>query len=181
MLFASYATIALSLVGAAVALPPAKRGAGDVQNALNSLSSQISTLDAVLVAYPGNNMAPSELYNHFTATGSSADSVANAARGTGTLNEGDGQNVLNSLQNAIPQLEDLVQQLINKKIGFIGLPATGGIEAHLLQGLQSLTNSLTNSANSLLAIAPGDLQGAEQSLFQRMSRALSRAVSAFSS
>ncbi|TFK69471.1 hypothetical protein BDN72DRAFT_959544 [Pluteus cervinus] len=184
MRFASYATIALSFIGAAVALPAVKRtSVDDIETAMSTLASKISALDAALVAYPAADhlLTPSELYNQILAAGSAADTATAAAQPITVLSDDDSKAIFVRVQNAIPKLDDLVQQLIAKKSGFTGLPASGGIEALILKGLQSFTNSITTLGNSLVAIAPPDKQSNAETLVQRITRALATVIVAYSS
>ncbi|TFK63296.1 hypothetical protein BDN72DRAFT_862212 [Pluteus cervinus] len=183
MRFASYATIALSFVGAAVGVPAVKRASvSDLDTALSTLTSQISALDAALDAYPaaGDLLAASNINDQVLALGSTADNAAALAKALTTLSEADGQTIFVSMQNAVPQFEDYIQQLITKKTGFTSLPIPG-IEGLVLQGLHGLANSVTILGSSLLAIAPADLQSPAQTLFQRITLAFAQVIMAYSS
>ncbi|TFK62812.1 hypothetical protein BDN72DRAFT_902943 [Pluteus cervinus] len=184
MRFTSYATIALSFVGAAIALPAVKRAsASDLQTAINTLVSQISVSESILMDYSsaGDLLSPEELYNRLHDGGYLADAVTADAMIITALSEEDGQTIFSSLQNATPHLENFLQLLIADKSKFIGVPASGGIEALILQGLDIFTNSLTMMGNRFLAIAPADLQGPEAILFRDVTSAFGKVIEAYSS
>ncbi|TFK62813.1 hypothetical protein BDN72DRAFT_862582 [Pluteus cervinus] len=176
MRFASYATIALSFVGAAIALPAVKRvSEGDLEAALNNLAVQISVSETILVGDPsGDLLNPSDLYNRLVDGGSLADAATADAKALPTLSEADGQVILVKMQNAVPHLENFLQMLADDKNKFV-------VESLILGGLQTFKTSLTTLGNSLVAIAPPNLEGDAAMLFREVTSDLAKAIKVYSS
>ncbi|TFK63293.1 hypothetical protein BDN72DRAFT_902521 [Pluteus cervinus] len=182
MRFTSYITIALTFVGATLALPVAKRSASDIESALSTIASDLVGLDSAAVAYPagGSLIDALSIDIKVNSLGSDVSAATTAVKSVTSLSEADGQAILTAVQGYFSVASDIMQQLVTKKSGFTSLPIPG-IEGIILQGIQSMADNFNALGSSLVAIAPADLQATANTILQAITPVFAPAIAAYSS
>ncbi|KAJ7587078.1 hydrophobic surface binding protein [Mycena floridula] len=175
-------TVLLSLVVAALAVPT-KRDVATVKSDITTISTQTTSLDGLVNAYPNTGgTLLAALTIHTSATTllatvkkSTADTLA-----TPPFSEADGAAILQSVEAIEPTISDVLTVIVAKKPAFQALPL-GGVPALILQDLTFLSGNVTAFANALIADSPADLVAEATTLKNNIIAAFAVAIAAYSS
>ncbi|PPQ68740.1 hypothetical protein CVT24_007567 [Panaeolus cyanescens] len=173
----SAAFVVLSSVLAALATTPAQ-----VLSDIQGITSQTQTLDTNIKAITTTNIVGA-LAVH-TAAGNLVTSINTATSDSNAVtpkpvSEADGTSILNAVKTLQPIIITTLNDLIAKKATIAAIPITG-LEALVLQDLQSLNTATSAFETSLLASAPSDIKTAAAPVVSAINAALSSAITAFS-
>jgi hypothetical protein len=180
--FTSFFVVALS-AASALASPHAKRTTAKILSDLSTISSQTTTLDNAILAFPnsgGTLVQALAIHTDAVTLTNTVTSSTNDVKATPALSEADGQSVIAAVTNLVPLITKTLNDIVGKKAAFQSLPA-GGIPAIVLSDLKTLNSTVTTFDNALIAIAPADLKGQGTTLSNQVLAAFATAIKAYSS
>ncbi|KAJ7844170.1 hydrophobic surface binding protein [Mycena leptocephala] len=169
----------LSLLAATVATP-FKRTVAQIEADIANISSQVTTLDNSIKAFPGSGLAGA-LGIH-SAAGTLQTTLNNATsdvKATGAVSESDGTTILHSVEAFEPTILDALSQIATKKASFDAQPI-GGLSALVLQDLKNLNASTNAFSNALIAAAPADLKTEATTIVTNINAGFASAIKAYS-
>ncbi|KAF9491733.1 hydrophobic surface binding protein [Pleurotus eryngii] len=176
----TFFALAAFLVGSAVS-SPTKRTVAQVESDIASISTQVTTLDNAITAFPnsGGSLA-NALAIHTDATNliSTIGTTTSDVQSTGSFSEADGQTILNSFLATEPVIDHALTQIAAKRAALQALPI-GGIPALVKQDLGQLNSATISLANALISSAPADLVAPSTSLRDRLAAAFAPAIAAY--
>ncbi|KDQ22163.1 hypothetical protein PLEOSDRAFT_1079640 [Pleurotus ostreatus PC15] len=180
----TFFAFAAFLVGSAVS-SPTKRTVAQVESDIASISTQVTTLDNDITAFPntgGSLLNALAIHTASTNLISTIGTTTSDVQSTGAFSEADGQTILNSFLAIEPVIDHALTQvcfsLNPTKAAFQALPI-GGIPALVKQDLGQLNSATTALANGLIASAPADLVAPSTSLRDRLVAAFAPAIAAY--
>ncbi|KAJ7637249.1 hydrophobic surface binding protein [Mycena polygramma] len=171
--------VSLSLVAASLATP-VKRTVAQVEADIASISTQVTTLDNDISAFPASGLAGA-LSIH-TAAGtleSTLNTGTSDVTATGTFSEADGTTILHAVEAIEPTILDALSQITAKQADFAALPI-GGLPALILQDLKTLKTDTDAFAAALIAAAPADLKTEATTISTNIDAGFDTAIAAYS-
>ncbi|KAJ7917166.1 hydrophobic surface binding protein [Mycena leptocephala] len=174
------AVLSVAAVGLALSV---KRDAATVEADISKISTQVTTLDNAIEAFPltGGSLV-NALAIHTDATNliTTLNGAVTDVGATGALSEDDGRTILSSVEAIEPTILDALTDIVVKKPAFAALPI-GGLPALILQDLKNLKTATVAFAAGLVAIAPADLVAEATELQNNITAAFDPAIAAYSS
>ncbi|KAJ7663635.1 hydrophobic surface binding protein [Mycena rosella] len=170
----------LSLFAAAFATP-AKRTVVEVEADITSISTQVTTLDNAIKAFPatgGSLVAALTIHTDATSLETTLNQGTSDLKATGALGETVGRIILSAVEAFEPIILDALTQIAAKQPAFAALPI-GGIPALILQDLQTLKTDTVAFANALIADLPADLKAEATTLANNITNGFNTAIAAY--
>ncbi|THU93634.1 hydrophobic surface binding protein [Dendrothele bispora CBS 962.96] len=170
-------SIAASTFGAVL-----KRDVPTILADISKISSQVTTLDNAINAFPdsgGSLVNALAIHTDATNLVSSVNTATSDTTANGAFNEADGQTILNAVQAIEPTILDALTAIAAKQPAFAALPI-GGIPALVLQDLKNLDAGTTAFSNALIANAPADLVPQATDIQTTIGNAFDTAIAAYS-
>ncbi|KAJ7151222.1 hydrophobic surface binding protein [Mycena filopes] len=172
-------SLSLLAVGFATSL---KRTVAQVEADIASISTQVTTLDNDIKAFPntgGSLAAALAIHSAATSLETSINQGTTDVKSTGAFSEADGTTILHSVEAFQPAILDALAQIAAKQPAFAALPI-GGIPALILQDLQTLKTDTDAFANALIAAAPADLKSEATTILTNVDAGFASAIAAYS-
>ncbi|KAJ6608285.1 hydrophobic surface binding protein A-domain-containing protein [Mycena sp. CBHHK59/15] len=172
----SHFFVALSLLSVGFS-SPAKRTVAQVESDIASISTQVTTLDNAIKAFPatgGTLLQALTIHTDATSLDTTLNQATTDATATGPVGETDGRTILSSVEAFEPTILEALTQ-----IACLPLPV-GGIPALILQDLQNLKSATVSFSNSLITSAPADLKAEATALTNNITTAFNTAIAAYS-
>ncbi|KAF7350153.1 Hydrophobic surface binding protein [Mycena venus] len=182
--------LSVAAVGLALTV---KRDAATVEADIAKISSQVTTLDNAIEAYPPHRWNSCQCSGmpfcddchaiHTDATNlitTLNGAVTDVTVATPQLSEADGRTILTSVEAIEPVILDALTDIVVKKPAFAALPI-GGIPALILQDLEKLKTATVAFSSGLITIAPPDLVDEATDLSNNITAAFDPAIAAYSS
>ncbi|KAJ7624236.1 hydrophobic surface binding protein [Mycena polygramma] len=160
-----------------------KRDAAAVEADIAKISTQVTTLDNAIQAFPltgGSLVAALGIHTDATTLITTLNGAIVDVTATPTLSEDDGRTILSSVEAIEPTILDALTNIVVKKPAFVALPI-GGLPALILQDLKNLKNATVAFAGGLIAIAPADLVAEATEIQNNITAAFDPAIAAYSS
>ncbi|KAJ7362334.1 hydrophobic surface binding protein [Mycena albidolilacea] len=171
----------LSVAAAGLALT-VKRDAATVEADIAKISTQVTTLDNAIEAYPltgGTLLNALTIHTDATTLITTLNGAVTDVTATSQLSEADGRTILSSVEAIEPTILDALTNIVVKKPAFAALPI-GGLPALILQDLKNLKTATVAFANGLVSIAPADLVAEATQLSSNITAAFDPAIAAYS-
>ncbi|KAF7967642.1 hypothetical protein HWV62_45346 [Athelia sp. TMB] len=176
---AKFITLAALFVSTS-ALTIGKRDVAALQSQIATISTDITNLDTAIDAYPnsGGSLSAGLAINTLATTLVTAlnTGTTDAQAIAGPVDEADGEAIIASIQAVVPTIEDALTNIVLKKPSFTALIVG---DALVLQDLQKLNASTVAFENSLVAIAPADLQSKATAIIASLATAFATAIAAY--
>ncbi|KAF8157222.1 hydrophobic surface binding protein [Crassisporium funariophilum] len=158
--------------------------AANVEADLAAISTQVTTLDNAITAFPtsgGSLLAALAIHTDAGNLGTAIDKGTTDTNAVvpSPVSESDGATILKAVQAFEPEILHALQQIILKKPGFTSLPI-GGIPALVKQDLINLNSSTSKFEAALINSAPPDLKAQATAIKSAVDAALASAVAAYS-
>ncbi|KAJ7769452.1 hydrophobic surface binding protein [Mycena metata] len=172
--------LSVAAVGLALSL---KRDVAKVESDIATISTQVTTLDNAIEAYPtsgGTLVAALGIHTDATNLVTTLNGATTDATANGALDETDARTILNSVEALEPTILDALTDIVVKKPAFAALPI-GGIPALILQDLKNLKTATVAFAGALISAAPADLTAEATQLQNNITAAFDPAIAAYSS
>ncbi|KAJ7484828.1 hydrophobic surface binding protein [Mycena galericulata] len=172
--------LSVAAVGLALSV---KRTVAQVEADIATISTQVTTLDNAIEAYPtsgGTLLAALTIHSDATTLITTLNSATTDVTNTGALAEADARTILNSVEAIEPTIFDALTDIVTKQASFAALPI-GGIPALILQDLTNLKTATVAFAAALVSNAPADLQAEATTVEDNITAAFDPAIAAYSS
>ncbi|KAF9558589.1 hydrophobic surface binding protein [Agrocybe pediades] len=173
MKFQSSLIVLASLVSAALSATIA-----DVINDAHNISTQVTTLDNAINAFPNTG---GSLVNALAIHTDAVNLGAAIDKGTADVipvSEADGTTILGIVQGFEPTILNALSGIVAKKPAFQALPI-GGIPALVKQDLINLNASTSKFEAQLIASAPADLVASAKAIKASVDSAFATAIAAY--
>ncbi|KAJ7839179.1 hydrophobic surface binding protein A-domain-containing protein [Mycena leptocephala] len=168
----------LSLLAAGVATP-LKRTVAQVESDIANISSQVTTLDNNIKAFPGSAV----VFQGIHSAAGNLESILNKAtsdvNATGAVSEADAMTILHSVEALEPTILDSLSQISTKRAAFDSQPISG-LSALVKADLQTLKTDTDAFANALIAAAPADLKAEAMTILTNVDNGFNSAIAAYS-
>ncbi|KAJ7676209.1 hydrophobic surface binding protein A-domain-containing protein [Mycena rosella] len=151
-----FTVLSVAAVGLALSV---KRTVAVVEADIAKISTQVTTLDNAIEAYPltgGSLLNALTIHTDATTLITTLKTATADVTANGALDEADGRTILTSVEAIEPTILDALTDIVIKKPAFAALPI-GGLPALILQDLTNLKASTVAFAAALVANAPADL------------------------
>ncbi|KAJ7121565.1 hydrophobic surface binding protein [Mycena epipterygia] len=171
--------LSVAAVGLALSV---KRTVAQVESDIATITSQVTTLDNAIEAYPltgGTLLAALTIHSDATTLITTLNTATTDVTSTGPLAEADGRTILTSVEAIEPIILDALTDIVTKKPAFAALPI-GGIPALILQDLKNLQTATVAFATALVANAPADLVAEATTVEDNITAAFTPAIAAYS-
>jgi len=177
---ASTLFLALSFVATGICTP-VKRTVEQIQTDIASISTQVTSLDNAITAFPATGGTLLNALAIHSSSGSLISSLQTATGdviATGPVNEVDGRAILSAVEAFAPTIIHALEGIVVKKPAFQALPI-GGIPALVLQDLKDLQTNAAEFANALIDISPESLKDEATALRDSILDAFAVAITAY--
>ncbi|KAF4616657.1 hypothetical protein D9613_008347 [Agrocybe pediades] len=177
MKFQSSLIVLASLVSAALSATIA-----DVINDAHNISTQVTTLDNAINAFPntgGSLVNALAIHTDAVNLGAAIDKgTADVISAPKPVSEADGTTILGIVQGFEPTILNALSGIVAKKPAFQALPI-GGIPALVKQDLINLNASTSKFEAQLIASAPADLVASAKAIKASVDSAFATAIAAY--
>ncbi|KAJ7488294.1 hydrophobic surface binding protein [Mycena latifolia] len=174
-----FTVLSVAAVGLALSI---KRDVATVKVDVAKITTQVTTLDNAIEAYPltgGTLLAALTIHTDATTLITTLNTATADVTANGALGETDGRTILNSVEAIEPIILDALTDIVVKKPAFAALPI-GGLPALILQDLQNLKVATSAFASALVANAPADLVAEATTVETTITSAFDPAIAAYS-
>ncbi|KAJ7027979.1 hydrophobic surface binding protein [Mycena alexandri] len=181
MVYFSRLLLSFSLLAVGLA-SPVKRTVAQVEADIASISSQVTTLDNAINAFPatgGSLTAALAIHTDATNLETTLNKGTTDVKATGTVDDADGNTILNSVTAFEPTILDALKGIAAKEPAFAALPI-GGIPALILADLKTLRTDTGAFAQALIAAAPADLKSEATTIANTIDAGFATAIAAYS-
>ncbi|KAJ6612514.1 hydrophobic surface binding protein [Mycena sp. CBHHK59/15] len=170
--------LSVAAVGLALSL---KRDVATVEADIAKITTQVTTLDNAIEAYPltgGTLLAALTIHTDATSLITTLNTATTDVTSTGAFGETDGRTILTSVEAIEPIILDALTNIVVKKPAFVALPI-GGLPALILQDLKNLKTATVAFSAALIASAPADLTAESTAVQTNITNAFDPAITAY--
>uniref|UniRef100_A0A0W0GD58 Putative hydrophobic surface binding protein n=1 Tax=Moniliophthora roreri TaxID=221103 RepID=A0A0W0GD58_MONRR len=173
--------LSLCLFAAAAFATPVKRTVAQVEADIATMSSQVTSLNNQIQAFPNSGGSLTNALAIFNAAAALDRSITQGTtdvQNTGVFSESDGRTIPRSVQAVQPTIISALDGIASKRAAFDGLPM-GGISGLVKQYLAALGSDTMAFENALITNAPPDLESTAHGIANAINAAIDNAQAAY--